>query len=86
MVELGEPNVDALDGGANDAAKAAARPAASKSAASTSTATRQARLAQLHELEGELKEERRQTQKLRAVLEQECTARGAGARAAGCVV
>ena len=59
MVELGEPNDDVPDGGANDAAKAAPTPAASKSAASTSTATRQARLAQLHELEGKLEEEHR---------------------------
>jgi len=83
MVELGDHNDDTPDGGANDTAKLTATPAASRLAASSSSAVRQAQLAQLQELEAKLEEEHQQTQKLRVVLEQERTVRGAGARTAG---
>ena len=59
---------------------------AANPAASTSSAARQVQLAQLQELEAKLKEEHRQTRKLRTALEQERIARGARARAAGRVV
>ena len=48
-------------------------------AASSSSASRQAQLAQLTELEKKLEEERRQTQLLRTMLEQERAVRGARA-------
>ena len=53
------------------------------SAASSSSAARRAQLAQLTELEKRLEEEQQQTRLLRTALEQECTARGARAQAAG---
>jgi len=52
-------------------------------AASSSSAARQAQLAQLTELEKRLEEERQQTRLLCSALEQERTARGAWAQAAG---
>ena len=51
--------------------------------ASSSSAARQAQLAQLKELEAKLDEDRQQACKLRTALEQERTARGAQAQAAG---
>jgi hypothetical protein len=69
MVELGKHD----DGAANDVANPSVIPAVYRPAASASSGTRQAQLAQLQKLEDKLKEERRQTRKLRATLEQECT-------------
>jgi hypothetical protein len=76
---------DDNDDMANPPANLAVVPAASRPAASASSVVRQAQLAQLQEFEGKLEEERRQTQRLRAALEQEHTGRCAGARAAGSV-
>ena len=50
---------------------------------SSSSAARQAQLAQLKELQAKLDEQRRQTQELHTALEQQCTAHGAHAQAAG---
>src|SRR6185295_16842469 len=50
---------------------------------SSSSAARQAQLAQLKELQAKLDEQCRQTQELRTALEQQRTARGAHAQAAG---
>ena len=57
-------------------------PVATPSSSSRSAA-RQAQLAQLKELEASIDEQRRQTQELRTALEQQRTAHGAQARAAG---
>ena len=69
------------DGGADVRAKQPAVPPAAPS--SSSSAARQAQLAQLNELQAKLDEQRRQTQELRAALEQQRTVPGAHARAAG---
>src|SRR6185295_18654985 len=50
---------------------------------SSSSAAWQTQLAQLKELQAKLDEQRQQTQELRTVLEQQRTARGAHAQAAG---
>jgi hypothetical protein len=87
MVELADGQIDdtpsdGKNGEENPPANQVVVPPANP-AASTSSAARQAQLTQLKELEAKLDEERRQMRKLRTVLEQERTTRGARARAAG---
>ena len=74
------PSIDG-DGGADAQANQPVVPPAAPS--SLSSAARQAQLAQLNELQTKLDEQRRQTQELRTALEQQRTARGAHAQAAG---
>jgi hypothetical protein len=87
MVERADGQIDDAssddgNGEANPQANQVVAPAANQ-AASSSLAARQAQLVQLQELEARLEEECRQTRKLRTALEQERTARGACAQAAG---
>ena len=87
MVQLAEwqddnaPGDDG-NGGADAQANQAVVPAATPSS-SSSSAARQAQLAQLKELQAKLDEQRRQTQEVRTALEQQRTAHGAHAQAAG---
>ena len=89
MVQLGDgqdnnaPGDDG-NGGADAQANPPVVPPAAPSS-SSSSAARQAQLAQLKELQAKLDEQRQQTQELRTTLEQQRTARGAHAQAAGCV-
>ena len=69
------------DGGADALANPPVVPLAAPS--SSSSAARQAQLAQLNVLQAKLDEQRRQTQELRAALEQQRTVPGAHAQAAG---
>jgi len=87
MVQLADGQIDGApgnngDGGADAQADQAVVPIATPSS-SSSSAARQAQLAQLKELQARLDEQRRQTQELRTALEQQHTACGAQARAAG---
>ena len=86
MVDLADEQNDNApsnggDGGADTQANQPVVPPATPS--SSSSAARQAQLAQLKELQSKLDEQRRQTQELRAALEQQHTARGTHAQAAG---
>src|SRR6185312_10760163 len=72
---------DGADGGADAQANQPVVPPVAPS--TSSSAARQAQLAQLNELQAKLDEQRQQTQELRAALEQQRTARGAHAQAAG---
>ena len=76
-----EQNDNALSNGADAQANQLVVPPAAPSA--SSSAARQAQLAQLKELQAKLDEQRWQTQELRTALEQQRTARGAHAQAAG---
>ena len=69
------------DGGADAQANPPVVPLAAPSW--SSSAAQQAQLVQLNELQAKLDEQRQQTQELRAALEQQRTARGAHAQAAG---
>ena len=84
---LGGPNNDDDDDDASDAAHAATAVAGATAvpdpSAPVNTGLQQAQLAQLHELEAKLEEERWQMQKLRISLEQGHTGHGTGAREAG---
>ena len=87
MVELADGQIDDAPGNdgngeADPQANQAVVPVATPSS-SSSLAARQAQLAQLKELQAKLNEQRRQTQDLRAALEQQRTACGAHAQAAG---
>ena len=86
MVDLADEQNDNApsnggDAGADTRAKQPVNPPAAPS--SSSSAARQAQLAQLNELQAKLDEQRRQTQELRAALEQQRTVPGAHAQAAG---
>ena len=86
MVQLADEQNDNApsnhgDGGADAQANQSVVPPAAPS--SSSSAARQAQLAQLKELQAKLDEQRQQTQELRTALEQQRTARGAHAQAAG---
>ena len=84
MAELANDNAPGSDGngGADAQANQPMVPPTAPSS-SSSSAARQAQLAQLKELQAKLDEQRRQTQELRTALDQQRTARGAHAHAAG---
>ena len=87
MVQLADGQISDAPGndrndGADEQANQAVVPIATPSSMSSSAA-RQAQLVQLKELQAKLDEQHRQTQELRTALEQQRTARGGHAQAAG---